>query len=224
MKFSLKVHPGRVKVRDVMEQVQRKLNVPIRDQKLYHGRTRISNAPRTDLPSGLICSPQPKLMLIVPEYIHITVTNENGRVLHTIQIDKEKSLKAFVEEIPSCSSLQENEEAILYFNGRQIFPTKEEETLTNLGLKSGSRLGLKVNIIFITVHIRFLDGSQTVHVRCGPQDTFKDLVEKVETEGRRTELEKVIFAMQERVFDPDQDKAPLQGTTDSPLNTIKPLE
>ena len=30
--------------------------------------------------------------------------------------------------------------------------------------------------------------------------------------------------MQERVFDPDQDKAPLQGTTDTPLETIKPLK
>ena len=206
-----------------MEQVQRNLNIPIRDQKLYHGRARISDAPRRGLPSGLICGPQPTLILIVREYIDIIVANENG-VLHTIQIEKEKSLKALMEEIPTCSSLQENKEAILYFNGRQIFPTKDEGTLTSLGLVSGSRLELKVNIIFITVQVCFSDGSQTVNVTCGPQETFKDLVEKVETRTRRTEFEKVTFAMQERVFDPDQDKAPLQGTTDSPLKTIKPLE
>jgi len=221
--FSLKVHPGRAKVCDLMEQIERKLNVPIREQKLYLGRARLSDAPRRGLPYGLICSPQPTLILIVPEYIHITVANENG-VLHTIKIDKEKSLQALIEEILSCSSLQENEEAILYFNGRQMCPTKDEGTLTSLGLVSGSKLELKVNIIFITVQVLFPNRSQTVDVRCGPQETFKDLVKKVETGGKRTELEKVTFAMQERVFDPDQDKDPLQGTTDNPLKTIKPLE
>jgi len=198
-----------------MEQVQRKLNVPIRDQKLYHGRARISDAPRRGLPSELICSPQPTLTLIVPEYIHITVANENG-VLHTIQIDKEKCLKALMEEIPSCSSLRENEEAILYFNGRQICPTKDKGTLTSLGLVSGSRLELKVNIIFITVQVCFPDGSRTVNVRCDPQETFNDLVNKMEMEGKQRELGKVLFTSQERVFDPDQDKASLQGTTHIP--------
>ena len=207
----MKVHPGRAEVRDVMEQVQRKLNVPIRDQKLYHGRARISDGPRRGLPSGLICSPQPTLILIVPQYIHITVANENG-VLQTIKIDKKKSLIALMEEIPRCSSLQENEEAILYFNGRQIFPTTDEGTLTSLGLVSGSRLELKVNIIFITVQVCFPDGSRTVNVRCGPQETFNDLVKKLEMKGEIRELGKVLFAIQERVCDPDQDKASLQGT------------
>ena len=223
--FSLKVHPGRAKVRDVMEQIERKLKVPLRDQKLYHGRARLSDAPRRGLPCGLICNPQPMLILIIPEYIHITVANENG-VLHIIKIDKEKSLKTLMEEIPSCSSLQENEEAILFFNGRQMCPTKDEGTLTSLGLVSGSKLELKVNIIFITVQVCFPNGSPTVSVRCSPHETFKDLVKKLETGGncKRTELEKVRFAMQERVFDPDQDKAPLQGTTDTPLKTNKTLE
>ena len=221
--FSVEVHPGRAKACDVMKQIERKLNVPIRDQKLYHGRARLSDAPRRGLPYGLICSPQPTLTLIIPEYILITIANENG-VLHTIKIDKEKSLKALMKEIPSCSSLQENEEAILYFNGRHLSPTKDEGTLTSLGLVSGSKLELKVNMIFIVVQVCFPNGSPTVNVRCGPLETFKDLVKKVERGGKRTELEKVTFAMQERVFDPDQDKAPLQGTTDSPLKAIKPLE
>lgn len=217
--FSVKVHPGRAKVRDVLEQIKRKLNVPSRDQKLYHGRTRLSDAPRRGLPYGLICSPQPTLILIVPEYIHITVEDQNGD-LHTIKIDKEKSLTALMEEIPSCSSLQENEEAILYFNGKQMCPTKDEGTLTSLGLVSGSKLELKVNIIFITVHVFFLNGSPAITVRCSPQETFKDMVKKVEMVGKKRELEKVIFAMEERVFDPDQDIAPLQGTTVTPLKTI----
>ena len=87
--LSLRVHPGRAKVRDVVEQIERKLKVPLRDQNLYHGRARLSDAPRRGLPYGLICSPQPTLILIIPEYIHITVENEKG-VLYTITIDKEK--------------------------------------------------------------------------------------------------------------------------------------
>ena len=110
----------------------------MRDQKLYHGRARLSDAPRRGLPYGHICSPQPMLILIIPEYIHITVAIENG-VLHTIKKDKEKSLKALMEEIPSCRSLQENQEAILFFEGRQMCPTKHEGTLTSLG-----RLWVKV--------------------------------------------------------------------------------
>ena len=214
--FSLKVHPGRAKVRDLMEQIERKLKVPHRDQKLYHGIARLSDTPRRGLPYGLICSPQPTLILIIPEYIHITVTNENG-VLHTIKIDKEKSLKELMEEIPSCSSHLENEETILYFNGRQMCPTKDEGTLASLGLVSGSKLEQKVKIIFITVHVCFPNQSPAVSVRCSPHETFKDLVKKVETGRKRTELKKVTFAMKERVFDPDEDKAPLQGTTDTPL-------
>ena len=220
--LSLRVHPGRAKVCDVMEQIERKLKVPLRDQKLYHGRARLSRR-RRGLPYGLICSPQPTLILIIPEYIHILVSNENG-VLHTIEIDKEKSLKALMEEIPSRSSLQENEEAILFFNGRQMCPTKDDGTLTSLGLVSGSKVELKVKIIFITLQVFFPNRSSTVSVRCSPHETFKDLVKKLETGVKRSELEKVTFAMQERVFDPDQDKAPLLGTTDTPLETIKPLE
>ena len=207
-----------------MEQIERKLKVPLKDQKLYHGRARLSDAPRTGLPYGLICSSQPTLTLIIPEYIHITVENENG-VLYTIKIDKEKSLKALLEEIPSYSSLQENQEAILFFEGRQMCPTKDKGTLTSLGLISGSKLELKVNIIFITVQVCFPNRSPTVSVRCSPHETFKDLVKKLKTGRKRTELEKVTFVMQGRVFDPDQDKAPLQGKTDTLLETIlKPLE
>ena len=206
-------------MRDLMEQIERRLKVSLRDQKLYHGRACLSDAPRRVLPNGLICSPQPTLILIIPEYIHITVENENG-ILQTIKIDKEKSLKALMEEIPSCSSLQENQEAILFFEGRQMCPAKDEGTLSSLGLVSGSKLELKVNIVFITVQVCFPNRSPPVSVRCSSNETFKDLVKKLETGRKRTELEKVTFAMQGRVFDPDQDKAPLQGTTDTPLETI----
>ena len=113
-----------------------------------------------------------KLILIIPEYIHITVVNENG-VLHTIKIDKERSLKALMEEVPSCSFPQENQEVILFFEGRQMCPTKDEGTLTSLGLVSGSKLELKVKMIFTTVQVCFPNRSPTVSVRCSPNETFK---------------------------------------------------
>ena len=73
-----------------------------------------------------------------------------------------------MEEIPSRRSLPENEEALLFFNGRQMCPTKDDGTLTSLSLVSGSKVELKVNIIFITVQICFPNRSPTVSVRCCP--------------------------------------------------------
>ncbi|KAL9976300.1 hypothetical protein ACROYT_G013584 [Oculina patagonica] len=206
--FPIKIHPGRAKVRDIMEQIERKLQVPIKDQKLYHGRTRLSDAPRSGLPDGVTCSPQPTVVVIVPEYIHITVEDQNG-YSHEIKIDKEKSLTALMEEIPSCNNLQENEEAVFYFNGKQLSPQpKDEGTLTSLGICSGTKLELKVKTAFIKLSVEAWNFS--VSVRCSPQETFKDLVEKVEMEGLKREEKKVTFSMKERVFDPEQDTGPLQ--------------
>lgn len=207
----MKIHPGRAMVRDVMEQLEKKLKVPIRDQKLYHARTRLSDHPRKSLPFELICSPQPTAVVLVPEYIHITVEDQNGD-LHDIKIDKEKSLTALKEEIPSCNCLQENEEAVLYFNGKQIYPSSsnDEETLTSLGIGSGSKLELKVKIAFIEIFVKA--GKFSDRVRCNPQETFKDLVEKMElAKFTFEELVKVTFATDEKVFDPEQDRGPLQG-------------
>jgi len=89
-------------------------------------------------------------------------------------------------------------------------PTRDEGTLTSLGLCSGSKLELKVNTIFISVQVRFPNGSRAINVRCSPHETFQDLAKKLEMEGEKRKLGKVIFAMEERVFDPDQDKAPLR--------------
>ncbi len=199
-------------MRDIMEQIERKLQVPIKDQKLYHGRTRLSDAPRSGLPDGVTCSPQPTVVVIVPEYIHITVEDQNG-YSHEIKIDKEKSLTALMEEIPSCNNLQENEEAVFYFNGKQLSPQpKDEGTLTSLGICSGTKLELKVKTAFIKLSVEAWNFS--VSVRCSPQETFKDLVEKVEMEGLKREEKKVTFSMKERVFDPEQDTGPLQGRAD----------
>ena len=197
-----------------MEQIERELKVPILDQKLYFGKARLSDTPRRGLPHKLICSPQPTVVAIVPEYIHITVEDQNGES-NAVKIDKEKSLRALMDELPSCSYLQENEEAMFHFNGKQLCPTKNKGALTSLGVSSGSRLELKVKILFIEVFIEvsFLDHTSPTSVRCSPQDTFQDLVKKIKIKGKKREQKSVTFVMKERVFDPDQDKGPLQGKT-----------
>lgn len=209
--FSVKLHPGKAKVHDLMEQIERELDVSSGDQKLYLGRALLSDVPWKGLPRKLICNPQPTVDVIVPEYIDITVEDQNGDS-HTVKIDKEKSLTALMKEIPSCSSLQENEEATFYFNGKPLCPSKDEGTLTSLGLCSGSKLELKVNVAFIEIFVDVWFSNYAISsIRCSPQETFKDLVKKVQMEGTKRDLEKVTFTMKERVFDPEKDKGPLQG-------------
>lgn len=208
--FSVKLHPGKAKVHDLMEQIERELGVPSGDQNLYLGSALLSDAPWKGLPPKLICNPQPTVDVKVPEYIDITVEDQNGDS-HTVKIDKEKSLTALMEEIPLCSSLQENEEAIFFFNGKPLRPSKDEGTLTSLGLCSGSKLELKVNVAFLEIFVDVWFSNYAIGLRCSPEETFKDLVKKVEMEGRNRNLEKVTFAMDGRVFDPEKDKGPLQG-------------
>lgn len=210
--FSIKVHPGRTKVRDVMEQIERKLEVPKKDQKLYLGKTRLSDAPMEGLPHKLICSANPTILVIVPECIQVTLVDQTGKSI-VVKIDKEKGLRALMEEISQRINLQENEEAMLYFEGRQLCPSKDKGNLTSLGIFTGSKLVLKVEILFIEIKVWFSDGSPTISVRCSPQETFQDLMKKIGKKGKKPRRERVVFAVEERVFDPDQDQGSLQGTT-----------
>ncbi|XP_022804931.1 uncharacterized protein LOC111342140 isoform X2 [Stylophora pistillata] len=206
--FPIKVHPGKAKVHDLMEQIERELNVPVSDQKLYFGRTLLSGAPRRCLPDELICSSRPAVAVTLPEYFHITVEEQNGDS-HAIKIDKEKNLRAVLEEIPPCRNLQENTQVMFDFNEEQLCPFTDERTLNRLGICSGSKLELVIKILFIEVEACFSDGTPSVRVRCSPQDTFQDLVKKIRLKNKR-EKWRFTFAMDTRIFHPDQDKSPLQ--------------
>lgn len=140
--FPIKIKPGKAKVHDLMEQIERQLDVPVKDQKLYHGKTRLSDAPRRGLPDQLICSLQPTVVVLVPEYITITVV-VNGGDTSSVKIDKAKSLRDLIEEIPSCRNLPKNKEGMFYFNGKELCPSKDKGTLTSLGICSGSKLEFK---------------------------------------------------------------------------------
>lgn len=129
---------------------------------------------------------------------------------HSIKIDKEKNLRAVLEEIPPRRNLQENTQVMFHFNEEQLCPFTDERTLNRLGICSGSKLELVIKILFIEVEACFSDGTPSVRVRCSPQDTFQDLVKKIRLKNKR-EKWRFTFAMDTRIFDPDQDKSPLQG-------------
>ena len=197
-----------------MAQIERKLEVPIKDQKLYHGKSRLSNTPQRNLPEELICRLEPTVVVIVPEYILITVEDSGSSNSSIVKIDKEKSLTGLMEEIPSCKNMQENERAMFYVNGKELCPSKVKGTLTSLGISSGSKVELKVTISFIEITVACLPGvlsRRKVRFRCEPQETFKDLLNKVEARHNTGKLKGATFALDHRVFDPEEDTCPLQG-------------
>ena len=142
-RFPVKIRPGKTKVIDLMKVVAEKLEIPVEDQKVYHGRTRLSDAPQTSLPSKLICDLQPTVVVIVPEYITITVEDVDSGEDCIMKVDKAKTLKDFVDEIPLCRNLQENEKATFHFKGEELCPSKIGQTLSSLGFSNGSKLKLK---------------------------------------------------------------------------------
>lgn len=210
-KLSVKVHPGRAKVRDIMEQIERILGVPVREQKLYHRRTRISDEPMDGLPSGLVCSQHyPVLVVIVPEFIHVTIKEPNGKS-NTVKIDKEKTLTDLLEEIPSHKNLAENEEVVFHFNGEHLHPFEHTGSLESLNIFHGSTLEVKVRITFLEINVCLQDDAEMVSVRCSPEETFSDLVKRIEAKEKKGRVKGVTFAMGEKYFDPDQEKRPLPG-------------
>lgn len=212
--FPVKIRPGKAKVIELMEEVEKKLGVPIKDQKLCHGEDRLSDAPQRGLPEKLICSLEPTLAVTVPEYILITVEDLISGATEIVKIDKEKTLTDLMQEIPSCRNLKENEEAMFYVNGKELCPSKDTGTLESVGVSSGSKMELKVTITFIEVHVACMSAfvlSPGFWYRCGPQETFRDLLNKVEAMGSTGKLEGATFLMEERVFDAEKDTGSLQG-------------
>ena len=52
-RFPVKIRPSKAKVIDLMAEIEQKLGIPVKDQKVYHGMARISDAPRRGLPPKL---------------------------------------------------------------------------------------------------------------------------------------------------------------------------
>ncbi|PFX33104.1 hypothetical protein AWC38_SpisGene2034 [Stylophora pistillata] len=207
--FTIRVHPGKATVHNLMERIEVLLEIPIRDQKLYHEGNLLSKAPSRCLPDKLICSPRPAVSVIFPEYIYITVEDQSGDLI-PLKTNVENNLRAVMEQIPSCGNLQENEEAAFVFNGKQLCPSKDKGTIASLGICSGSKLGLTVRILHIEVKVCLSDNSRSFRLKCDPQETFQDLVEKILLKGHNSSKCRLTFTMGGRKFDPGQDKGPLE--------------
>ncbi|XP_068699735.1 uncharacterized protein [Montipora foliosa] len=217
--INVRVRPSQAKVNDLMKQVETRLGVPIKDQKMYHEKTLLSDTPRSSLPLEVLCSSNPTVDVTIPEYIEITVENSHNGDLSTLKVDKEKPLSDLMTEIPSCRNLENNQEAVFHVNGRELSNVKDTDTLASLGIYSGSQLKVDVRVLFISVSITDLPGfspGDRLDIRCNPEETFKDLLNHIQS---RTNIEKIDGAtflmkggikMKGRIFDPTQDLGSLQ--------------
>ena len=208
--FPVNVHPGKSKVRDVMQLIENVIQVPSADLKLYRGRSRLSDFPYQDLPVELIRDPNPKLVAIIPEYLHLNVKSQDGKI-DTIKVDPEKTLLDLLKELPSCQSLAGNQLVELVFEGHCLNPYTDRRSLQVCNIKSGSTIEVKVNKTTCVVRVRLPGNSRTVNITMNPEETFEDLVSRLKKEKREIELKNITFATGDRVFDPKQDKAPLKG-------------
>ena len=142
-RFPVKIRPSKAKVIDLLAEIEQKLGIPAKDQKVYHGMARISDAPQRGLPPKLISSLQPTVVVIVPEYINITVQDMDSGENCIVKFDKAKTLKDLLVEIPLCRNLPENIKATFYFKGEELRPTQNDETLSSLEFCCGSKLDMK---------------------------------------------------------------------------------
>ena len=144
-KYPVKIRPSKAKVIDLMAVIEDKLGIPVKDQKVYYGKTRLSDAPRGGLPSKLICSLQPSVVVIVPEYITITVEDMESGEGCIVKVDKAKTLKDLVDEISLFRNMSENEKesVTFYFKGEGLCPSENDESLLSLGFGNGSKIEMK---------------------------------------------------------------------------------
>ena len=144
-RFLVKIQTSKANVIDLMAVIEEKLRIPVKDQKIYHGETRLSDAPHRSLPSKLICSLQPSVFVIVPEYISITVEDMESGEGCIVEVDKAKTLKDLVDEISLCRNMSETEKAAVtfYFKGEGLCPSENDKSLSILGFGSGSKIEMK---------------------------------------------------------------------------------
>ncbi|XP_015765340.1 PREDICTED: uncharacterized protein LOC107344210 isoform X4 [Acropora digitifera] len=208
-RFQVKIRPGEAKIIDLMQKIEAKLEVPIKDQKLFHGKTRLSDNPQKDLPEELVYSLNRTVVVIVPDYIEVTVENSASGESVTLKIDKEKRLTDLAQGIPSYRNTADNQEAIFLVDGRELSPVQDTGTLTSLGILSGSRVKLVVRVVFIKVFVTGLPQGRLT-VQCNPLDTFQDLLSHVQSRTKLKEIGDATFSTKGRNFNPKEDLDTLQ--------------
>ncbi|XP_074617359.1 uncharacterized protein LOC141876578 isoform X2 [Acropora palmata] len=209
-RFQVKIRPGEAQIIDLMQKIEAKLQVPIKDQKLFHGKTRLSDNPHKDLPEELVYSLNRTVVVIVPDYIEVTVENSASGESITLKIDKEKQLTDLAQGIPSYRNMDDNQEAIFLVDGRELSPVRDTGTLTSLGILSGSRVKLVVRVLFIKVVVTGLPQGKLT-VQCNPGETFQDLLKHVQSRTKLKEIGGATFSTKGRDFNPKKDLDTLQG-------------
>ena len=210
-RFQVKIRPGEAQIIDLMQKIEAELEVPIKDQKLFYGKTRLSDNPRKDLPKELIYSLNRTVVVIVPDYIEVTVENSASGESVTLNIDKEKRLTDLAQRIPSYRNMDNNQEAIFLVDGRELSPVQDTGTLTSLGILSGSRVKLVVRVVFIKVFVTGLPQGRLT-VQCNPRETFQDLLNHVQSRTKLKEIGDATFSTKGRNFNPKKDLDTLQGS------------
>ncbi|KAK2556937.1 Astrocytic phosphoprotein PEA-15 [Acropora cervicornis] len=206
----IKIRPGEAKIIDLMQKIEAELEVPIKDQKLFYGKTRLSDNPHKGLPEKLIYSLNRTLVVIVPDYIEITVENSASGESTTLKIDKEKRLTDLVQEIPSCRNMDNNQEVMFLVDGRELSPVKDTGKLKSIGICPGSRVKLEVRVLFIKVFVAGLPQGRLT-VQCNSLETFQDLLNHVQSRTKMAKIDDATFSAKGRVFDPKKDLNTLQG-------------
>ena len=209
-RFQVKIRPGEAKIIDLMQKIEAELEVPIKDQKLFHEETRLSDSPYKDLPEKLINSLNRTVKVIVPDYIEITVENSASGESITLKIDKEKRLIDLALEIPSCGNMDDNQEAMFLVDGRELSLEQDTGTLTSLGICSGSRVKLVVRVLFIKVFVTGLPQGRLT-VQCNPLETFQDLLNHIQSRTNLEEIGDATFSTKGRDFNPKKDLDTLLG-------------
>ncbi|XP_067054537.1 uncharacterized protein [Acropora muricata] len=207
--FQVKIRPGEAKIIDLMRKIEGELQVPIKDLTLFHGKIRLSDRPHKDLPRKLIYSLNRTVVVIVPDYIGITIEDLSCWKSITLKIDKEKHLSDLVQEIPWCINMDDNQEAMFLVDGKELSPVQDTGTLTSLGICSGSRVKFEVRVVFIKVFVAGLPQGKLT-VQCNPLETFQDLLNHVQSRTNMAEID-ATFSEEGRDFDPKKDLDTLQG-------------
>ena len=209
-RFQVKIRPGEAQIIDLMQMIEAELKVPIKDQKLFHGKTRLSDNPYQDLPEKLVYGLNRNVVVIVPDYIEITVENSASGESIALKIDKEKHLTDLAQEIPSCRNMDDNQEAMFLVDGKELSPVRNTGTLASLGICSGSRVKLEVRVLFIKVFVTGLLRTRLT-VQCNPLETFQDLLNHIQSRTKMAEIENASFSTKGRDFNPKKDLDTLQG-------------
>ena len=203
--LQLTVHPGRAKVSDVMEEIKRHTDVPVEDQKLYHGESCISNRPWKALPEALLFVEDPTLLVEVPEYFEISVRVAEDKVI-PVKIDKTKTLRDLQQKVPSCARLGRRRRVWFIYEGNRLNPDEENGSLESVGIISGSVVDVEFEVLLM---VQLPDGD-FLQVEVNPNGTVGDLLQKVST-AVDVELGENVFVLDGTSLDLQETTASLQG-------------